>query len=183
MIDCRGLRSHDPHWMYALCIGTRENRSSTNMTFRERIVRRWSEYKYRFVPWIALNMRKQLARKRGNDSEKFLRSREEYLASLDSLFRQFHRPPDSNPWMLYKDTTSRADLFSSLHTKNKVVMEKEWGFDLSVSPSLLPNAGNGAILARGRARRGQMIALYPGTLYLPHQPILLQGRRVVYLQR
>ena len=152
----------------------------TNMTFREKVLRRWSEYKYRFVPWIAINMRKQLVRKRGSESEKFLRSFEEYMASLDSLLRQFHRS-DSNPWVLYKDTESRTDLFSLLHAKNKSVLEKEWGFGVSVSPSLLPNAGNGVILSRGRARRGQMMALYPGTLYLPHQPILLQGCGVVNL--
>ena len=119
-------------------------------------------------------MKKQLVRKRGNDSQMLLRSHEEYLDSLVSLLKQYHRP-DSKPWILYKDTKNRVDLFTSLHAKNQSVLEREWGFNITVSPSLLPNAGNGVILSRGRARRGQMIALYPGTLYLPHQPILIQG--------
>ena len=146
------------------------------MTFRDRLIGQWSEYKYRFVPWLALNMRKQLARKSGRDSKSKMprKSEEDYVASLASLLKQFHRP-DSDPWMLFRDTEKRKDLFSSLHAKNKSVLEREWGFDVSVSPSLIPNAGNGVILSRGSARRGQMVALYPGTLYLPHQPILLQG--------
>ena len=144
------------------------------MTFRDRLIGRWSEYKYRFVPWLALNMRKQLARKSGRDSKMPRKSEEDYVASLESLLKQLHRP-DSDPWILFRDTKKRQDLFSSLHAKNKTVLEREWGFDVSVAPSLIPNAGNGVFLSRGGVRRGQMVALYPGTLYLPHQPILLQG--------
>ena len=149
------------------------------MSFREKISRQWAEYKYRFVPWIAINMRKQLVRKRSKGAEKYIRSHDEYVASLDSLLRQFHRP-DSNPWMLYRDSMERRDLIRSLHAKNKAVLEREWGFCASVATSHLANAGNGVILSRGRVRRGQIVALYPGTLYMPYQPILFQGCLVVY---
>jgi hypothetical protein len=42
-----------------------------------------------------------------------------------------------------------------------------------LSHSKVPGAGTGVVMARGRAKKGALVALYPGTLYHPHEPILL----------
>lgn len=53
-------------------------------------------------------------------------------------------------------------------------MESSLGYSVRVSPSSVAGLGNGVVLGGpGGARRGQLLALYPGGLYLPQQPILL----------
>ncbi len=58
--------------------------------------RRWSSYKYRFVPWLLLNFRQELAKQdarrakqvRSEDQD----SKEKRLADLADLLARFERP-------------------------------------------------------------------------------------------
>ncbi|XP_050721939.1 SET domain-containing protein 9-like [Eriocheir sinensis] len=53
-------------------------------------------------------------------------------------------------------------------------MESSLGYSVRVSPSSVPGLGSGVVLEGPRgAKGGQLVALYPGGLYLPQQPVLL----------
>ena len=139
----------------------------------------WSEYKYRFLPWIAVNLRKELREGRQHEC---VRNDEHYLGRLQSLLRAFTRP-DDDPWLLYRDTRRRRHLFASLHDDNRRVMLREFGFSVRVRASRIAGAGNGVFVDEGRVREGQIVALYPGTQYEPYQPLLLQSIRNKYILR
>ena len=49
------------------------------------------------------------------------------------------------------------------------------GFSLSVGPSGLAGAGRGVYISRGEVRAGSLVCLYPGTVYQPQDPVLLQS--------
>lgn len=57
---------------------------------------------------------------------------------------------------------------------HRQVMESLFGYSVHVAPSDVPGLGSGVVLkGRKDAIRGQLVALYPGGLYLPQQPVLL----------
>ena len=49
----------------------------------------------------------------------------------------------------------------------------EFGFELEIKPSEI--AGNGVFLKRGRVKRHKLVALYPGTVYYPGEPVFFQS--------
>lgn len=53
-------------------------------------------------------------------------------------------------------------------------MESSLGYSVRVSPSSVAGLGSGVVLGGPKGvRRGRVVALYPGGLYLPQQPVLL----------
>lgn len=55
------------------------------------------------------------------------------------------------------------------------------GFCLHKYPSSIPEAGHGVKVLRGHVQRGQIVALYPGSVYEPGDPILLQSIRNCFI--
>ena len=55
------------------------------------------------------------------------------------------------------------------------------GFKTGVRPSRLPNAGNGVFVVEGHVPAGEIVALYPGTIYEPYSPKLLQSFNNPYI--
>ncbi|XP_071887809.1 SET domain-containing protein 9 isoform X3 [Anas platyrhynchos] len=55
------------------------------------------------------------------------------------------------------------------------VLFQALGFGLARRHSSLPAAGTGVFLSRGGARRGAVVAMYPGTVYRKHEPIFFQS--------
>ncbi|KAL1933076.1 hypothetical protein VTP01DRAFT_8754 [Rhizomucor pusillus] len=51
-------------------------------------------------------------------------------------------------------------------------LEEKLGFSLRKGPSSIEHAGHGVFL-NGRCKPGQVVSFYPGTVYLPSEPILL----------
>lgn len=53
-------------------------------------------------------------------------------------------------------------------------MESSFGYSVRVTPSDVAGLGSGVVVeGQIGASQGQLMALYPGGLYLPQQPILL----------
>ena len=78
----------------------------------------------------------------------------------------------------------RRKHFHHLHRSNGLVLLRQWGFELSVRPSLLgEEAGLGVFVSRGSVPAGATAALYPGTVYEPGQPVLLQSVANQYILR
>jgi len=122
---------------------------------------RWANYKYRFTPWIALNLDREAVKL---DFE---------LASSQVLLQQLHQMFEA----LHHYTALRDDLmlYDELHQRNQERVLECFGYCLSRCPSSLPGAGSGVKLIQGKISKGSLTCLYPGTVYQPHQPILLQS--------
>jgi hypothetical protein len=130
----------------------------------------WKAYRFRFTPWQALNFnRHAVSVKEQHRVESLDIQDDKLLLQLQSLFDEF-RPPEY-VWM-FRDCVERRREFLLSHDVNKDVLFRKWGFELSVRPSCISGAGKGVFVERGSIRRGQIVALYPGTVYLPFQPIL-----------
>ncbi|KAI9287218.1 hypothetical protein BC943DRAFT_206803 [Umbelopsis sp. AD052] len=63
--------------------------------------------------------------------------------------------------------------------RSEAIFEK-FGFRLSVKPSTMPGAGNGVYL-NGMREKGQIVSVYPGTMYLPSEPLLFASLRNRYI--
>lgn len=55
------------------------------------------------------------------------------------------------------------------------VMEDVFGYNIQRKPSLLSGGGEGLFVTQGVVPRGSLVALYPGTIYWPYEPILFQS--------
>lgn len=54
-------------------------------------------------------------------------------------------------------------------------MRENLGYQVEKRPSLLSGGGQGLFVTSGVVPRGSLVALYPGTVYWPFEPILLQS--------
>ena len=135
----------------------------------------WDSYKYRFTPWIVFNLKSELARQGGRlmpADDNVICSDEAYLQGLRELLSRFEKP---DPQVVFRKSVMRQKHLGILHRHNRQVLWESQGFDLDVRPSSLPSAGSGVFVGRGRISRGAVAALYPGTVYEPGQPLLLQS--------
>ncbi|XP_019642137.1 PREDICTED: SET domain-containing protein 9-like [Branchiostoma belcheri] len=102
-----------------------------------RLRARWQAYRYRFVPWIAVNLKDRKVRSVPKGTQ-------------DKII------PDSA-------------VLSTL------VMLKTLGFCTERKESSLVGAGRGVFVTRGTVPAKTVVSMYPGTMYYPFEPILLQS--------
>ncbi|XP_075039443.1 SET domain-containing protein 9 [Mixophyes fleayi] len=158
------------------------------------LLARWRSYKYRFVPWVALN----LSRNRRNmryvsdcSSDKVISDAEVY-SSLVSLFQAIFR----------SDLTRQKDLLNLLPETTKSIYRlpdtscqqrgtdssespvtlqadeillKSLGFSIDRRPSSLDTAGIGVFVSKGFVPKGAVVSMYPGAIYQYYEPILFQS--------
>ena len=130
----------------------------------------WKVYRFRFTPWQALNFNRHAVSVKDQYRVECLDIQDDkLLAELQCLFQDF-RP--TNYFWMFRDCVERRREFLLSHDENKDVLFRKWGFELSMKPSGISGAGKGVFVERGSIRKGQIVALYPGTVYLPFQPIL-----------
>ncbi|XP_046385676.1 SET domain-containing protein 9-like [Ischnura elegans] len=126
---------------------------------------KWNRYKYRFVPWIALNLKNRTARIVAAENKDKIIPDDEVRDCLLRLLPQFCKNFSSG------DSQEIA-------TKNLEAMTKIMGFAVERGPSSLSSrkvVGTGVFVRRGSVPKGSLVALYPGTIYRPYEPILLQS--------
>nr|XP_053637832.1 SET domain-containing protein 9-like isoform X2 [Cherax quadricarinatus]XP_053637834.1 SET domain-containing protein 9-like isoform X2 [Cherax quadricarinatus]XP_053637835.1 SET domain-containing protein 9-like isoform X2 [Cherax quadricarinatus]XP_053637836.1 SET domain-containing protein 9-like isoform X2 [Cherax quadricarinatus]XP_053637837.1 SET domain-containing protein 9-like isoform X2 [Cherax quadricarinatus] len=129
----------------------------------------WKSYKYRFVPWIAFNLNNRSVRrveKAGEDKIIPGHSLLEQLRALTSALHIVHTQGSSAPQL------------SLAYQLALEVMEKTYGFHVYRAPSCVGGTGVVVTTYRGcsvAVKQGQLVALYPGALYLPVQPIFIQS--------
>ncbi|XP_057299670.1 SET domain-containing protein 9-like [Hydractinia symbiolongicarpus] len=122
--------------------------------FLKRLASKAHDYKYRFVPWILVNWKKRSVK-------------EISLQENDSFLNQ---APNHISTLLH--------FFEKLNTSNvfpEETMMRELGFCIKRQRSSLINAGSGVIVASGRIKQDTIVALYPGTVYYPMEPIFFQS--------
>ncbi|XP_071452322.1 SET domain-containing protein 9-like [Hetaerina americana] len=129
------------------------------------ILDKWNSYKYRFVPWIALNLKNRTSRIVTTENQDKIVPDDEVRDCLLRLLPHF-----------YKNLSCENSQVTM--AKNFEVMTKMMGFTVERGPSNLTNSqgvGTGVFVRNGKVPKGSLVALYPGTIYRPYEPILLQS--------
>ncbi|KAM8961258.1 SET domain-containing protein 9 [Pelodytes ibericus] len=156
------------------------------------LLNRWKSYKYRFVPWLALNLErnrrtmryvpKGCSDKTASDAQVYttlvnlfralfmqdLSRQSDLLDLLPDATKAIYRPlvtRDSQPCPFISENENKADevLFTSL------------GFCIGRAPSSLRGAGTGVFVSKGMVHKGAVVSMYPGTVYQVTEPIFFQS--------
>lgn len=173
-------------------------------TTLQTLANKWNSYKYRFVPWIALNLDKNertLRHVRERSQDKLI-SDEEVSASLLKLFRALFKSDlfrqkevlsflPASVQSAYQDTLTpcqfinRADHYNDKGASSfsNEVMLDTLGFSIHRAPSSLLSAGRGVFVAQGTVPKGTVVSMYPGTVYQTHEPIFFQSIRNPFVFR
>ncbi|CAN9503164.1 unnamed protein product [Ophioblennius macclurei] len=139
-----------------------------SFTFK-RFWNKWKSYRHRFVPWVVLNLSKneKTLRQVSEPSKDKVVPDEEVSRSLLKLFRVLLRSHGAT-----RHPVCAQD-----------AMLQSLGFCIDRRPSSVPSAGTGVFVIKGFVPKGVTVAMYPGTIYLPYEPILLQSIRNPFVFR
>ncbi|KAK2521136.1 Setd9 [Columba guinea] len=157
--------------------------------------RRWDVYKYRFVPWLALNLRRKRRTLRyvPKSSQDKIISDEDVLETLLKIFkalfindfgRQAHilaLLPDVRCKYLELLTVEQKRSKVNLCNQSQHVFSPEevlfntLGFSITRDRSSLVSAGTGVFVTKGFVPKGTVVSMYPGTVYRKHEPIFFQS--------
>lgn len=119
------------------------------------IGKKWSGYKYRFLPWIML---------------KFPSSN---VTKMEQCAHEQEK--------LLEKVVERLSLYQA--TKQSTTNQINQNFTLQVSKSSINDAGMGVFLSRGFAPQGTLVAFYPGTVYMPSDSKFFQSLNNPFLFR
>ncbi|XP_069127293.1 SET domain-containing protein 9-like isoform X2 [Argopecten irradians] len=78
----------------------------------------------------------------------------------------------SDPWEAPKLTIEEQYI---QYKRNLRVMKECVGFTTERKPSLIPGGGTGVFVTEGEVPQGTVVSMYPGTIYRPGEPVLLQS--------
>lgn len=161
-------------------------------TVLKRIRGRWRSYRRRFVPWLVLNLSKDgdtLRQVAGRSGDRLLPDGE-VSRSLLGLLRVLLWSHWARHGGLRAAQTHflRREAFEEVRGVGGPVCGDEalfqtLGFCIDRKPSSLPSAGTGVFVTKGFVPRGAVVALYPGTVYQVHEPVLLQSIRNPFVFR
>ncbi|KAK7099803.1 SET domain-containing protein 9-like [Littorina saxatilis] len=137
----------------------------------ERFLKRWKQYRYRFVPWIALNLKNRSVRSVPKGERDKLASDAHILQTLTHLLSAFHREKTDTD--LY--SPRKPSIMQSAASQNLALMKEVMGFTVERSTSSIPGGGRGVKVTAGSVPEGAVTSLYPGLIYEQYEPILFQS--------
>lgn len=126
------------------------------MPIIQKILSHWNSYKYRFVPWLKFRLRSHKTRVTDSENDRII-SDTLVLHQLHSIYEALEGPVGDNCFTVHQR------LFS------------DCGFALKVKRSTVSAAGQGVFVSEGKVSKGTVVALYPGTVYRPYEPIFFQS--------
>ncbi|KAK7485347.1 hypothetical protein BaRGS_00023446 [Batillaria attramentaria] len=135
----------------------------------ERVLRKWKQYRYRFVPWIALNLKDRSVRSVAEgDSDKIVPDTdvESNLTRLLSAFSQYDDREDKR--LTYTAHALKAQ-------QNLALMHEVLGFAVERHQSVILGGGRGVVVTAGVVPTGSVTSLYPGLIYEQYEPIFFQS--------
>ncbi|XP_068995625.1 SET domain-containing protein 9 [Embiotoca jacksoni] len=162
-------------------------------TALQRFQNKWKSYRHRFVPWVVLNLsgNEKTLRKVTERSKDKLVPDEVVSQSLLKLFRVLPRTHGTHhaelraaqaPF-LPQVVASEEEPVGGYPACGQDAMLQSMGFCIDRKPSTLPCAGTGVFVTKGFVPEGVTVAMYPGTVYQPYEPILLQSIRNPFVFR
>jgi len=167
----------------------------------------WNSYKYRFVPWIAFNVKPSTASTPSSiKTEEAFHNHHEQRPKDTIVQVPVHHLKRSEEGKLiddarlvsmltqYLSTCRRLDNWSHHHGNNKDLLEQvslfnrdamkdHLGFFVERRKSMVsPDAGTG-VFAVGDVPSGSLVGLYCGTLYMPTEPLFFPSLGNKYIFR
>ncbi|XP_076973311.1 SET domain-containing protein 9 isoform X3 [Tamandua tetradactyla] len=158
---------------------------------------RWRRYKYRFVPWIALNLshNPRTLRYVPEESKDKVISDEDVLGTLLKVFQalflnDFNKQSDILTMLPEPVKSKYQDLLPVQHQRVKLleykhqqqiifkpeeVLYNTLGFSVALATSSLISAGKGVFVTKGLVPKGAVVSMYPGTVYQMYEPIFFQS--------
>ncbi|XP_053859542.1 SET domain-containing protein 9 isoform X3 [Vidua macroura] len=158
--------------------------------------RRWRSYRYRFVPWLALNFRRHRRTLRyvpESSQDKIIADEDVFetlLKTFKALFiNDFSKQADILA-LLPEVKCQYLELLTVEQKRLKVnscnrqgqrmfspeeVLFNTLGFTVSRDRSSLVSAGTGVFVTKGFVPKGTVVSMYPGTVYRKHEPIFFQS--------
>ncbi|XP_008838601.1 SET domain-containing protein 9 [Nannospalax galili] len=159
--------------------------------------RRWCRYKYRFVPWIALNLNNnpRTLRYVPEESKDKIISDEDVLGTLLKVFQalfvnDFNKQSDlltmlpepvkSKYQHLLGFEHHRMNLLENKYQQQNIskpedILYNTLCFSVARGTSSLISAGRGVFVTKGLVPRGTVVSMYPGTVYQKYEPIFFQS--------
>ncbi|XP_074645273.1 SET domain-containing protein 9-like isoform X2 [Tubulanus polymorphus] len=131
----------------------------------KRMLKRWASYKYRFVPWLALNLKDRQIRNVPKGSCDKVITDEAAQQCMYKLFTAFETA---------KSRYSSNDPAIQYQT-NMRVMKESLGFCIERAESVVKGGGTGVRVTDGTIPAFTVTSLYPGTVYHPYEPIFFQS--------
>ncbi|XP_041848770.1 SET domain-containing protein 9 [Melanotaenia boesemani] len=150
--------------------------------------KKWRSYRHRFVPWVVFNLSKneKTLRKVTERSDDKLIPDEQVSQSLLKLFRALLRSRGqirSAQTHVLPRFSSKQEQYDEYPASGQDFMLQNLGFCIDRKRSSLPSAGTGVFVTVGFVPKGATVAMYPGTIYQPYEPILLQSIRNPFVFR
>ncbi|KAM7167199.1 SET domain-containing protein 9 isoform 1-T3 [Macrochelys suwanniensis] len=158
------------------------------------LLRRWASYRYRFVPWVALHLKRRTIRYVPEKSKDKVISDEDVLETLLKIFKalfinDFSRQMDffallpevkSKYLELLTIQFKRSKTTGYNHQSQNIFNPEEvlfntLGFSITRDQSSLISAGTGVFVTKGFVPKGAVVSMYPGTVYQKYEPIFFQS--------
>ncbi|KAL5016575.1 hypothetical protein ScPMuIL_006164 [Solemya velum] len=127
------------------------------------VLRKWKKYRYRFVPWIALHLKDRTVRSIPKGGKDKLVSDGEIKRTLIEFFTSLEG---------HTAGTRRQDV---IYMDNLQAMWKTLGFKVERQTSSLSSGGTGVFVTDGHVPKHTVVSMYPGAVYLPGDPLLIQS--------
>ncbi|XP_071138833.1 SET domain-containing protein 9-like isoform X1 [Mytilus edulis] len=121
---------------------------------------KWKNYRYRFTPWIIMNLKERKVRDVQKGQNDKLISDEHVLKFFTNFLSKLENSPTEE---------------ETIYNKNLNKMRADLGFVTERKPSVLPNGGIGVFVTHGSVEPGTVVSMYPGLIYSPHEPKLFQS--------
>uniref|UniRef100_G1QP45 SET domain containing 9 n=1 Tax=Nomascus leucogenys TaxID=61853 RepID=G1QP45_NOMLE len=142
---------------------------------------RWRRYKYRFVPWIALNLSHNPSLHAEESKDKVI-SDEDVLGTLLKVFQalflnDFNKQSEILTMLPESIKSKYQDLLAVEHQgvkllenrhqqqstfKPEEILYKTSGFSVAQATSSLISAGKGVFVTKGLVPKGAVVSMYPG---------------------
>uniref|UniRef100_A0A914XSA2 SET domain-containing protein n=1 Tax=Plectus sambesii TaxID=2011161 RepID=A0A914XSA2_9BILA len=126
----------------------------------------WTNYRWRFAPWIAGRVAKDKAIRRSTAGDEDPQFRAHLTQELLSLCGELHRA-------LPVSRTSERRIDRDEFSRAQEALRGTLGFGLGRSASTVKDCGEGVFVSDGAVRKDQLTAIYPGTVYFAGEPALL----------
>ncbi|KAK4030230.1 SET domain-containing protein 9 [Daphnia magna] len=125
------------------------------------VKKKWLSYRFRFVPWIALNLKEK--------GHRSVRKVDDKIVPDDAIIST----------LFHFSASLHENLNNGFVNKKPIeslkVMEKVLGYTVQLKQSTIPGAGVGVFVTQGIVTAGSIVAFYPGTIYRGTEPLLLQS--------
>ncbi|BFZ16596.1 hypothetical protein BsWGS_19635 [Bradybaena similaris] len=132
----------------------------------QKLLGRWKQYKYRFVPWLVLNLKNRSLRSVTDKQTDCLISDMDFRAFITGFLTNLHHlSAEKLQSMTQQDK----------HSECLKLMKSLAGFTVERSPSVLSSGGTGVKVTSGVVPQFSITSLYPGLIYEPQDPILFQS--------